>query len=118
MAYPVFDTSKPDPATQGIAAFGQSARDNIQTVRDACILGGGFPGWSMAASGGTASQPSLLTYSKGVERVKSALTWDGNGNVSVAVYSYSADSGTTYLTIGTKTTIYDANQNVTSTTWS
>lgn len=101
-----------------MTAFGQSARDNIQTVRDACILGGGFPGFNLSATGGTADQPALLTYSKGTERIKSALTWDGNGNVTVAVYSYSVDSGTTYATIGTCTITFDANQNVTSTTWS
>ncbi len=186
MAYPVFDTTKPDPASQGITAFGQSARDNIQTVRDACILGGGFPGFNLNASGGvgaasisgtvmtvtgitsgtyavgqvlsgtgvtggttiaslgtgaggtgtynvsvsqtvsstaitgtnTPEQPQSLCYAKGTERIRAGLTWDGNGNPATTVYAYSADSGATYLYIGTCTVTFDANQNVTATTWS
>ena len=122
MAYTLFDGSKPNPASQGITAFGQSARDNFNALRDACIMGGGFYGFNLAASGGTAAQPTQLLYSKSAERVRAALTWGTvggeAGNVTVAVYSYSSDSGGTYSTIGTKTVTYDGSGNVTTTTWS
>ena len=122
MPYIFFDTTKPDAATQNITGFASSVRTNEAALRDAAILAGGFPGFNLAISGGTAEQPALLTYSKGVERVKAALTWGTaggeSGNVVSAVYSYSANSGTTYDAIGTKTVTYDALGNVTQTTWS
>lgn len=120
--YTAFDPAKPDGSTQTGTQFGQSARDNLKALRDACVIGGGFYGFNLAVSGGSAEQPALLTYSKGTERVKAALTWGTSGgeagNVTQAVYSYSSDSGGSYATIGTKTVTYDANANVTATTWS
>ena len=122
MAYTNFDGAKPDGATQNGAQFAQSTRDNMNALRDAAILGGGFPGFNLAVSGGTASQPAQLLYSKGTERVRAALTWGAvggeAGNVTVAVYSYSSNSGGAYSTIGTKTVTYDGSGNVTATTWS
>lgn len=121
MAYTPFDGSKPNGASQNGTQFGQSARDNFNAIRDAAVLGGGFPGFNLAASGGTAAQPAQLLYSKGTERVRATLTWGTTGgeagNVTVAVYAYSPDA-TTYSTIGTKTVTYDGNANVTATTWS
>ncbi len=121
MPYTPFDPTKPDATAQTLTQMGQSERDNMRAIRDAAIMGGGFYGFNLAVSGGTADQPALLTYDKGVERVKAALTWGTvggeAGNVTVAVYSYSADSGATWNTIGTKTVTYDANSNVTATTW-
>lgn len=121
MSYTAFDATKPDAATQNGTQFAQSTRDNLAAVRDACVLGGGFPGWALAVSGGTAEQPATLTYSKGTERVRAVLTWGttggASGNVTQAVYAYSADSGTNYDTIGTKTITYDASGNVTATAW-
>lgn len=117
MAYTLFDPTKPDAATQNGTAFAASARTNASAVRDACILGGGFPGFNMAAAGGTASEPATLTYSKGTERVRASLTWS-SGNVTVALYEYSSNSGGLYEAIGTNTITYDGSQNVTNTTWS
>jgi hypothetical protein len=122
MAYTLFDPTTPDATTQTLTQMGQSERSNLKAVRDACIMGGGFYGFNLAVSGGTADQPALLTYTKGTEKIKAALTWGTTGgeagSVTVAVYSYSADSGNTWVTIGTKTITYDANANVTATTWS
>jgi hypothetical protein len=122
MAYVLFDPTTPDATAQTLTQMGQSERNNLKAVRDACIMGGGFYGFSLAVSGGTADQPALLTYTKGTEQIKAALTWGttggASGSVTVAVYSYSADSGSTWATIGTKTITYDANANVTSTAWS
>lgn len=121
MAYTLFDPTKPDAATQNGTSFASSTRTNDAALRDACILGGGFPGFNLAASGGTAAQPTQLLYSKGTERVRSTLTWGTvggeAGNVTVAVYDYAPDA-VTYSTIGTKTVTYDGSGNVLSTTWS
>jgi len=116
MAYTPHDPATP-ASTQTGTAFANSTRQNLNALRDACIMGGGFPGFNMAATGGTASEPAALTYSKGTERVSATLTWS-SGNVSVAAYAYSANSGTSYDAIGTKTITYDGAQNVTNTTWS
>ena len=122
MAYTPFDPTKPDASTQNGTAFAGSARDNLKAIRDAAIMGGGSYGWNMALSGGTASQPAVLTYSKSTERVRASLTWGTtggeDGNVTVALYEYSSNSGSSYDTIGTKTVTYDASANVTATTWS
>lgn len=117
MAYTPFDPTKPDAATQNGTAFAQSARDNLNAIRDAVVVGGGFFGWDMAVAGGTADEPATLTYSNGTERVRSMLTWSG-GNVTQAVYAYSSNSGAAYDTIGTKTITFDGSGNVTATTWS
>ena len=122
MTYAAFDATKPDPSSQGITAFGQSIRDNMKAIRDAAIMGGGFYGWNLAVAGGTAEQPATLTYAKGTERVRTSLTWGTAGgeagNVTVALYEYSSNSGGAYSTIGTKTITYDPSANVTATTWS
>jgi hypothetical protein len=128
MAYTLFNGALPNGASQNGTQFGQSARDNLNAVRDACILGGGFPGFNMASNvTPTAAQPTQLLYSKGTERVRATLTWGTvggeAGNVTVAVYAYSANSGADYTTtpngaIGTKTITYDGSGNVTATTWS
>lgn len=121
MSYTAFNAATPDAATQNGTQFAQSTRANLAALRDACVLGGGFPGWAMAASGGTAEQPATLTYSRGTERVRATLTWGTTGgeagNVTQAVYAYSANSGTDYGTIGTKTITYDGSGNVTATAW-
>lgn len=116
MAYTVFDPTVPDGSTQTGTQVLQAVRDNAAALRDACLMGGGFFGWNMAAAGGTASEPATLTYSSGTERVRATLTWSG-GNVTSAVYAYSSNSGTSYDTIGTKTITYDGSGNVTNTSW-
>lgn len=127
MAYTPYDPTKPDAAAQTLTQMGTSQRNNFNSVRDACILGGGFFGFNLAVSGGTAAQPAQLLYSKGTERVRALLTWGTvggeAGNVTVAVYAYSANSGVDYTVtpngaIGTKTVTYDASGNVLSTLWS
>lgn len=122
MPYTPFDPTKPDATAQTLTQMGQSERDNLKAVRDACIMGGGFYGWNLAVSGGTADQPALLTYAKGTERVKAALTWGATGgeagNVTVAIYSYSSNSGGAYDAIGTKTITYLSGGQVSATTWS
>ena len=121
MAYTPYDSSKPDPTSQNGTAIMDSIRKNLNAMRDAVVMGS-FAGFNMAATGGTADQPALLTYSKGTERVKAALTWGTTGgeanNCTVAVYSYSSNSGGAYDVIATCTITYDGSGYVTATTWS
>jgi hypothetical protein len=121
MTYTAFTASKPDPAADnGTQAFDYT-RKNLLAIRDAAIMGGGFYGWPLAISGGTAEQPTTFTYSSGTERVKAVITWGSTGgatgNPQTVVYSYSSNSGGAYDTIGTKTVTYDSNGNVTATSW-
>jgi len=190
MPYTLYDPTKPDATAQTLTQMGTSERNNFNALRDACIMGGGFYGFNLNASGGvgtasisgttmtvtaitsgtyaigqvltgtgvtggttitgygtgaggtgtytvsasqtvastaitgtnTAAAPQSLAYTKSTERVRAALTWGTTGgeagSVTVAVYSYSSDSGATYSTIGTKTVTYDGSGNVTATTWS
>jgi hypothetical protein len=77
---------------------------------------------STTLSAVTVSQPEIMYYTKGTEIIRAVLTWGTTGgsagNVTVAVYSYSADSGGSYSTIGTETTTYDSNSNAIATIWS
>lgn len=125
MTYPTFNPALPNGAAPDLQTgpqVTQSVRDNQRVLRDAAILGGGFFGWPMTPSGGSASQPAVLTYSNGTERVKAALTWGSSGgaagSVTVAAYSYSSNSGGAYEAIGIKTITYDASANVSGTSWS
>jgi hypothetical protein len=117
MPYTAFDATKPDATADNGTNFATNTRNNLKAIRDAAIMGGGFYGWNMAASGGTAAEPATLTYSKSTERVRASLTWS-SGKVTVAVYAYSSTSGSSYDTIGTNTITYDGSDNVTATTWS
>ncbi len=77
--------------------------------------------WDMTPSGGTASQPTVLTYSKGTSRLKISLTWGTTGgeagNPIQAVYEKSVDSGSHYTTLGTETISYDSDGNVNGISW-
>lgn len=189
MPYTPLDPAKPDWATQTGTQLAQSIRDNLNAIRDACLVGA-FPGFNLNASGGvgtasitattmtvtaitsgayavgqvltgtgvtggttitalgtgtggtgtytvsasqtvastaitasnTAAAPQVISYTKGTERIRQAMTWGTAGgeagNVTVAAYSYSSDSGATYSAIGTETISYDASANVVSTLWS
>jgi hypothetical protein len=120
MPYVLYDKTKPAGSSNGTLTL-QEVRNNLLAIRDAAIMGGGFYGWNMAASGGTAQQPATLTYSSGTERVRATLTWGTTGgsagSVTVAAYAYSSNSGTDYDAIGTKAITYDASGNVTATSW-
>ena len=120
MAYVPFDSSKPTTAQTRQAAI-DSIRANEMAGRDANIIGV-FKGFNYSVSGGTAAQPAITYRKNGAEWLRATLTWGTtggeNGNVTVAVYAYSANSGGAWDTIGTCTIAYDADGNVTTTTWS
>jgi hypothetical protein len=188
MPYSSFNPSLPNggaPDNQDGAAFGQSTRDNMLALRDACILGCGFPGFNGDATGGvgtgsisgttltvtamtsgafavgqvlgasggtpgttitalgtgvggtgtytvsasqtvasttisgtnTAGAPEVVTYSKSTERIAVSFTYS-SGRPSSIAYRYSADSGASYVTIGTKTVAYDGSGYFATSTWS
>lgn len=121
MPYTHYDAVKPDATTQNLTEMGQSMRDNARAVRDAIAIGL-MPGWDLTPSGGTAEQPAMLTYDKGLERIRLALTWGTTGgeagSVTVIVAEYSGNSGTDWVSVGTQTITYDTAGNVTGMAWS
>ena len=121
MAYKHYDSTKPDAATQNGTDFGSSTRDNMKSLRD-MVVAGFAAGWDFSKSGGSGSQPTTVTYAKGVERLKVDLTYGTTGgaedNVETATYSYSSDSGSAYSSIGTRTITYDSESNPVAVVWS
>lgn len=117
-----------EPVVLSLYLNNAGAADLINVYRNsdvsgtAIVMDGHYRAWALTPSGGTAEQPDVVTYAKGVERVRGTLTWGttggADGNVETAAYEYSNNSGSTYSTIGTKNLTYDAAGNVTLTTWS
>ena len=120
MTYAAFDSSKPT-TSQTRQAQNDSIGANLRAARDMAIIGEA-KGYNYSVSGGTADQPAITYRKNGAEWLRATLTWGTTGgeagNVTTAVYAYSADSGSTWDTIGTLTLAYDSNANLTSTTWS
>jgi len=52
MTYTVFDPAKPDAATDSGTVFATNTRNNLKAIRDAVVMGGGFFGWNLNATGG------------------------------------------------------------------
>ncbi|WP_435100853.1 hypothetical protein [Arhodomonas sp. AD133] len=116
MSYQPFRHDKPDPtADNGVDAF-TNTRENLLALRDAAVLGV-MPGWSMSTSG-QAAQPDTVTYARGSERIRIAITWSGNGFPQQVALEYSNDLGENWQAIGTETITYDTADNVVETTWS
>lgn len=125
MPYAAFNGALPNgaaPDFQNGTAVLQSVRDNLNALRDACVMAGGFAGWNQTPSGGTEAQPAQVLSSKLTERVKALITWGTTGgeagSPTVFVFSYSSDSGTNYSTVGTLTIAYTANGYFNGSTWS
>jgi len=128
MSYTAFDPTKPDGGTQTPGEMGVSMRDNAFAVVHALLSGVGWmPGWSMQAqdTDGTyppsdPETPGQWLASSGVYRIKVTPTWNGSvdGQLDSVVVAYSANSGSSYDTIGTASFTYDASGNWIQTTWS
>lgn len=118
MAYNDFTDGKPVGTDNGLVTV-DYMRENLMALRDSVVMAA-MPGWNYSKTG--TEQPSIVLYSKGTERVRGTLTWGtsggADGNVTIAVWAYSANSGTLYETIGTETIAYDTSGNVTTVTWS
>ena len=119
MPYTAFEDAKPVATDNGLTVV-DDIRHNLMALRDA-VVAGGMVGWNYSASGGSAHQRAEVIYSKGTERIRGTLTWGtlngADGNVTKAIWAYSADSGVTYDAIGTEAIAYDADANVTAVTW-
>jgi len=119
VAYTKFDPSRPDGTTQNIVEALDSTRLNLKAIRDAMMFSS-MPDWAMEVvpGSGTYEQPEQIKYTRGVEVIRLLLTWNADGNVTQVVYQYSNDSGNTFETVATETINYDAEGNVTGTSWS
>jgi len=128
MSYAGFDPTKPDGGTQTPGEMGVSMRDNAFAIAHAMISGVGWmPGWSMQAqdAGGAyppsdSGKPGQWVASSGVYRIKVTPSWSASvdGQVDSLAVAYSANSGSSYDTIGTASLTYDASGNWIQTTWS
>lgn len=120
MFYTQFDPTKPTTAQTRQAAI-TSILNNNNAARDIGVVSVA-PGFNYSRAGGTALQPAQEFFKKSAEWFKLDLTWGttggASGNVTVTTYSYSSDSGATYVSMGTETRTYDASANLTATTWS
>jgi hypothetical protein len=122
MAYNAFTNGKPIGTDTGPDAI-DYIRNNEMALRDAITIGA-MKGWNYSKTDGTGSaeQPQYVYYKNGTEWLRGTLTWGTtggeSGNVTVAVWAYSSNSGGAWDTIGTETITYDSSGNVTATTWS
>ena len=126
MAYDTFQPDKPDGADSGPTVI-DDTRKNLRAIRDAAMMGT-MPEWAMEPQNSDGStppsdpaQPEVLMYSRSTERLKLSITWGSSGgndgNPTQIAYEYSADSGSTWESIGTETITYDSAGNVTGTSW-
>jgi len=119
--WPTLDVTKPDATTQTLTQMGQSARDTLTIVRTALAAGTMF-GWAETPSGGSEEQPAVMTYAKGVERIRASITWGttggATGNPTAILYEYSSDSGSTWAAAGTMNLSWTASGNSGGITWS
>lgn len=92
----------------GTGGTGTYTVNNSQTVASTVLTG----------ACADPAQPAAVLWKKGTEWIKCEMTWDGSGNCTQEKYSYSADSGVTWVVIGTATNAFDGSNNWTGTTWS
>lgn len=105
-----------------LGALGKLQKQITDTRRDAYIISGGFFGWAMTPSGGTETQPALLTYINGTDQIRAAITWGTTGgeagNATQVVYAFSSNSGSSWTTVKTKAITYTSGGSVAGATWS
>ena len=122
MAYTDFVEDKPDITDDGDIVI-NNTRENLMALRDALVCGA-LNGWDMdiTIGGGSAAEPDEIIYKKSTEWLRLDITWGtsggDDGNPTVIVYAYSANSGGVYDTIGTATMTYDSGGAMTDVTWS
>jgi len=122
MAYLTFENSVPVSSDNGLDVISDT-RKNLEALRDAVQIGA-VASWNYSKTDGTgtAEAPQYIFYKNGVNWIRGTLTWGtsggADGNVTVAVWAYSSNSGGAYDTIGTETIAFDVDGNVTTTTWS
>jgi len=122
MAYVQFDKAAPS-TTQTRQAAITSILNNLLAIRDIALMGDAPNfAYSITTGTGTASQPQYVFRKNSTDWLRTTLTWGVGGTidgcVTTAVHDWSSNSGGLYDTIRTEVYSYDADSNVTSTTWS
>jgi len=110
MAYTLHDKTKPDATTQNGTQAMQSTRDNSNALRDACILGGGFPGFNLNATGGvgtasiTGTTMTVTAVSSGTFAVGQTLSGSGvTGGTTITAYGTGLGGTGTYVVSASQT---------------
>ena len=120
MAYDFLDRSSP-VITQTGTVFADKARHNINAIADAVLMGA-LPGYAYSVQSGTNEQPTVVHHTNGNDIIRLEITWGSSGgadgNPTQIIYKVSDNGGTDWTTIKTQTISYDANGNVSSTSWS
>ena len=122
MAYTKFVKDKPVIADDGDIVI-NNTRENLMAVRDAVVMGVLVDfNMDITIGGGSAAEPDEIIYKNGVEWIRLQVTWGttggDDGQPTVIVYAYSANSGGLYDTIGTATMTYGSGGEMTDITWS
>lgn len=119
MPYVQFNSTKPTGAANGSTTL-QHVRENLAAIRDIVAMGAA-PGWAYSVGAGTNAKPTTMLWKNGTEWIRAVVTYGTSGgaadNAVTVVFSYSANSGVAYDTIGTQSLNYDANGDVVSTSW-
>ncbi|MFT5766728.1 MAG: hypothetical protein ACI9DH_000547 [Halioglobus sp.] len=122
MAYLAFENDVPVSSDNGNDVI-DDIRKNLMAMRDAVQMGA-VASWNYSKTDGTgtAEQPQYIFYKNGTDWLRATLTWGttggADGNVSVALWEFSSNSGGAYDSMGTETIAFDVDANVVSTTWS
>jgi hypothetical protein len=119
MSAPEIDLDEPTFAS-AVDASQDQIRDNIIWGLIAVASGTYMlPGWPATPSGGTASEPAVVTMTHASGRnMKFTLTWTSGAVTGVAVqYDKGLGAGYETVTLGTATIAYDGSGNWTGTTW-
>lgn len=113
MTYAAFDPAKP-AATENGTTYGQSTRNNMKALRDACALGGGFPGFNGNATGGVGTA-SISGTTMTVTAMTSGAFTIGQTLTGTGVTGGTTITGFGTGTGGTGTYTVSASQTVAST---
>lgn len=122
MVYVPFVSDKPVIADDGDVVI-NNTRENLMALRDG-LVAGALVDWDLTVTvgGGTAEEPDEIIYKNGTEWIRLDITWGTtggeDGNPTVIVYAYSANSGGLYDTMGTWTGTYNSNGTLTAGVWS
>lgn len=116
MAYRTYDRTLPDGSSQAVLEVTASARQNLDALIDALVMGGTYEGVSMTVTGDP-EQPDSVVYARGAGRIWLGIMWNEDGNPESISYYSSKDSGGTWDLIGNKVVTWDSGGNVTRTDW-
>lgn len=121
MPYAGFDPTKPAADVQTLTQMGQSERDNMNALRDACVMGGGFFGFNLNNTGGVVTGSisgttlTVTAISSGALAVGQTLSGAGvTGGTTITAYGTGAGGTGTY-TVSASQTVGSTNITATNT---